>query len=64
MTAQLRLFRLWRTSGVLCLVGAGEFLYVAYVRRQWWPLIVVAALVVVAGLAFRRAGAARRAMSP
>lgn len=64
MSAPIRLYRLWRTSGILCVVGGAEFAYVAWVRQAWWPLLVTAALLVVAGLALRKAGAARRAMTP
>jgi len=60
MTEPIRLYRLWRTSGVLCTVGALEFVYLAWVRRTWWPLVVTAALLAIAGLAFRRAREARR----
>lgn len=63
MTEPLKIFRLWRTSGLLCAIGGAEFGYVAWVRHAWWPLLVTAALLVVAGLAFRKAGAARRAMT-
>ena len=59
MTTSLRLYRLWRTSGVLCLVGAAEFGYLAWVRKAWWPVLLVAVCVVVAGFAFRKAKAAR-----
>jgi hypothetical protein len=59
MTQPLRIYRLWRTSGLLCAVGALEFGYVAYVRQNWWFLAVTASLLVIAGLALRRARAAR-----
>ena len=54
MTDPIRIYRLWRTSGIMCTLGALEFGYLAYVRQTWWPLIVAALLLVVAGLAFRR----------
>ncbi|HWA40378.1 MAG TPA: hypothetical protein VG712_02140 [Gemmatimonadales bacterium] len=60
MTDTLRIYRLWRTSAVLCTLGGAEFGYVAWLRHTWWPLLVTAALFAVAGLAFRKAGAARR----
>lgn len=64
MTQPLRIYRLWRTSGLLCGIGALEFGYVAYVRHTAWPLLVSAGLLVVAGLAFRHARAARHASTP
>ena len=54
MTDPIRIYRLWRTSGIMCTLGALEFGYLAYVRQTWWPLIVTVLLLVVAGLAFRR----------
>jgi hypothetical protein len=59
MTDPIRIYRLWRTSGIMCTLGALEFGYLAYVRQTWWPLIVTALLLVVAGLAFRRIRAPR-----
>ncbi len=64
MTRPLRIYRLWRTSGVLCAVGALEFGYVAWIRHTWWPLAISAALLGVAGLALRRARAARHGLTP
>ena len=64
MTEPLKLYRLWRTSGLLCTLGALEFGYVAWIRRTWWPLTVTALLLIVAGLAFRRARASRQPQSP
>jgi len=64
MTEPLKLYRLWRTSGLLCAVGAIEFGFVAWSRHTWWPLIVSALLFVTAGLAFRRARASRQPHSP
>ena len=55
-----RLYRLWRTSGILCTIGAAEFGYLAWSRREWWPLIATLTLFLCAGLAFRQARAARR----
>lgn len=60
MTEPIRLYRLWRTSGILCTIGAAEFAYVAWVRRAWWPLLATATLLLIAGLALRRAREARR----
>jgi hypothetical protein len=60
MTDPIRLYRLWRTSGIMCTLGALEFGYLAYVRQTWWPLIVTVLLLVVAGLAFRRIRAPRQ----
>jgi hypothetical protein len=60
MTAPLRLYRLWRTSGIMCTIGALEFGYVAYARHAWWPLIPTVLLLVVAGLALRRARTSRQ----
>ncbi|MDP9144111.1 MAG: hypothetical protein M3N43_05365 [Actinomycetota bacterium] len=59
MTTSLRLYRLWRTSGVLCLVGAAEFGYLAWVRQAWWPVVALVLCAVVAGFAFRKAAASR-----
>ncbi len=64
MTGSLRLYRLWRTSGILCTVGALEFGYVAYARQTWWPVALSALLLIVAGLAFRRARASRQPQDP
>jgi hypothetical protein len=63
MTEPLRIYRLWRTSAVLCTLGGAEFGYVAWLRHTWWPLLVTAALLAIAGLAFRKASAARKALS-
>lgn len=59
MTTSLRLYRLWRTSGILCTLGAAEFGYLWWLRREWWLLIPVALLGVVAGLALRKAKRSR-----
>jgi hypothetical protein len=59
MTTSLKLYRLWRTSGVLCLVGAAEFGYLAWVRQTWWPVIPVVVCAVMAGFAFRKAKGSR-----
>ena len=64
MTGSHKLYRLWRTSGLLCAVGALEFGYLAYARQIWWPLAVSALLLVVSGLAFRRARKARYSRTP
>lgn len=64
MTKPLKLYRLWRTSGILCTVGALEFGYVAWVRHAWWPVAVSALLLIVAGLGFRRARASRQPQRP
>ena len=63
MTEPLRIYRLWRTSAVLCTLGGAEFAYVAWLRHTWWPLLVTAGLFAVAGLAFRKASTARRTLS-
>lgn len=63
MTEPLKLYQLWRTSGILCTVGALEFGYVAYARQTWWPLVATALLLIVSGLAFRRARASRQPQS-
>lgn len=63
MTEPIRIYRLWRTSAVLCTLGGAEFGYLAWLRQAWWPLLVSAALFTIAGLAFRKASAARRAIS-
>lgn len=59
MTTSIRTYRLWRTSGILCSLGAAEFGYLWWMRREWWLLIPVVLLVVVAGLALRKARGAR-----
>jgi hypothetical protein len=59
MTDSHRTYRLWRTSGILCSLGALEFGYLWWVRREWWMVVPVALLVVVAGSALRKARAAR-----
>ncbi|MCU0620374.1 MAG: hypothetical protein MUC69_02590 [Gemmatimonadales bacterium] len=58
----LRLYRLWRTAAVLCAVGAVEFAWLAWSRRQWPIWLAVVLLVGVAVVATRRAAAARRAL--
>ena len=63
MTHPLRIYRLWRTSAVLCTLGGLEFAYVAWLRHTWWPLLVTATLFAVAGLALRKASAARRTLA-
>jgi len=55
MTPSTRLYRLWRTSGILCTLGAAEFGYLWWLRREWWLLGPVVLLVIVAGLALRKA---------
>ena len=60
MTEPHKLYRLWRTSGILCTVGALEFGYVAWASHTWWPVTVSALLLIVAGLAFRRARDSRQ----
>jgi hypothetical protein len=57
--SDLRLYRLWRTSAILCSIGGAEFAYLAWSRHAWWPLIAMIALVTCAGLAFRRARESR-----
>lgn len=63
MTQPLRIYRLWRTSAVLCTLGGAEFGYLAWLRRTWWPLLVTALLFTIAGLALRKASAARRTLA-
>jgi hypothetical protein len=60
MTANIRLWRLWRTSALLCALGAAEFGYVTYLRRSGWFLLPTLGLAVAAGWAWRRAVAARQ----
>jgi hypothetical protein len=55
----LRLHRLWRTSGILCTIGGVEFGYLAWTRQVWWPVGATVALLACAGLAFRRARLSR-----
>jgi hypothetical protein len=63
MSSSLRLYRLWRTSGILCVIGAAEFGYLAWVRQAWWPVIPIVICTVMAGFAFRKAKASRGAPS-
>lgn len=55
MRTSIRTYRLWRTSGILCTLGALEFGYLWWIRREWWLLLPVVLLVVIAGLALRKA---------
>jgi hypothetical protein len=57
--AERRLYRLWRTSAILCLVGAAEFLALAWQRGAWPIAIVAAPLLAVALFATRRAARLR-----
>jgi len=59
MTTSIRLYRLWRTSGILSALWAAEFGYLWWLRREWWLLVPVVLLVVVAGLALRKAKGSR-----
>ncbi len=59
MAPTIRTYRLWRTSAILCSLGAVEFAYVWLQRREWWLFIPIALLVVVAGLALRKARGSR-----
>lgn len=59
MTAPIRIYRLWRTSALMCTLGAVEFGYLWWMRREWWMLVPVVLLVLVAGLALRKARLAR-----
>lgn len=57
---RIRLYRLWRTAAILCVVGAAEFAWLAWSRRLWPVGLVVAGLLGVALVATRRAALARR----
>ena len=60
MNPATRLYRLWRTSGILYTLGAAEFCYLWWLRREWWLVGPVVLLALCAGLAFRKAGKARQ----
>ena len=59
MTSTIRIYRLWRTSALMCTLGAAEFGWLWWSRREWWMLIPVVLLAIVAGLALRKARLAR-----
>ncbi|HET7024896.1 MAG TPA: hypothetical protein VFI39_06830 [Gemmatimonadales bacterium] len=53
-------YRLWRTSSILCFVGAGEFAVLAWLRRDPWIAGLCIPLIAVAAYATRRAAGIRR----
>lgn len=58
--SRIRLYRLWRTSALLMAVGAAEFGFLAWSRRQPWLWLVVAGLAAAGAAALRRARVQRR----
>jgi hypothetical protein len=60
-TAQrVRLYRLWRTSGILMALGTAEFALLAWQRRLPWLWAVVVGLAAGTGAALQRAAVQRR----
>ncbi|MFI5234791.1 MAG: hypothetical protein ACHQXA_03700 [Gemmatimonadales bacterium] len=57
--AARRIYRLWRSSAILCLVGAAEFAVVAWQRRVWWIAIACVPLLAISLYATRRAARMR-----
>ncbi|MGH7590472.1 MAG: hypothetical protein ACREL2_03455 [Gemmatimonadales bacterium] len=53
-------YRLWRTSSVLCFVGAAELAVLAWQRHDPWIAALSAPLIAVATYAIRRAARIRR----
>ncbi|HEU5358875.1 MAG TPA: hypothetical protein VFU45_07140 [Gemmatimonadales bacterium] len=55
-----RIYRLWRTSAILCGLGAVEFALLAWQRGVAWIAAAAVPLVAVSIFATRRAARARR----
>lgn len=55
-----RIYRLWRTSAILCGVGAVEFAVLAWQRGEAWIGAAVVPLIAVSIFATRRAARIRR----
>ncbi|MGH7531747.1 MAG: hypothetical protein ACREL4_00530 [Gemmatimonadales bacterium] len=53
-------YRLWRTSSLLCFVGAAELAVLAWQRQDPWIAALSAPLIAVAAYALRRAARIRR----
>lgn len=53
-------YRLWRTSSILCFVGAAEFAVLAWQHSDLWIAVLCVPLIAVAAIATRRATAVRR----
>lgn len=60
MAKRMRLYRLWRTSAILMVVGAAEFAFLAWQRQLPWLWLVTLGLAVAAGAALQRAAVQRR----
>lgn len=59
-----RIYRLWRTSAILCGVGAVEFVFLAWQRGVAWIAAAAIPLVTVSIVATRRAARIRRSWGP
>lgn len=55
-----RIYRLWRTSAILCGVGAVEFMLLSWQRDEAWIAAAAVPLIAVAIFATRRAARIRR----
>ena len=55
-----RIYRLWRTSAILCGLGAVEFMLLAWQRGEAWIAVAAVPLVAVSIFATRRAARIRR----
>lgn len=55
-----RIYRLWRTSAILCLIGAAEFGVLGWQRRSALIAAVAVPLLIVSLFAARRASRVRR----
>ncbi|MGB7211337.1 MAG: hypothetical protein WBC97_01810 [Gemmatimonadales bacterium] len=53
-------YRLWRTSSILCFVGAGEFAVLAWQHQDPWIALLCIPLFAIAAYATRRASLIRR----
>lgn len=54
-----RVYRLWRNSAILCFIGTGEVILLAWQRHLAWLVVVAVPLVVLAIFATRRAARIR-----
>lgn len=59
-TSPPRIYRLWRTSAILCLVGAAEFALLAWQRDNLWLGVAAIPLLSISLFATRRAARVRR----
>ena len=60
-SAARRIYRLWRSSAILCLIGAVEVAVVAWQHQLWWVAIGCLPLVAISLYATRRAARMRGA---